>query len=370
MTQQTYPCVIAAIPDDGTYLVALDQDWGRILNRDRQQYWPTGLIGTHLVMTGPWEFLAPDVVSPAMLAEWVAQAHDVEADLTPEQRAHRVASTAARRPVLRGCAACRRHRCPHPGEPLSSPRGDPRPAVHVGADRPTAPGGSAGGAHDGRRAGVARGPGRAAGHRAVSAHELARGTRDGDERGSIPPASSLLAPHLQGWRLHRGLTSMDLAARAGVSFGAISRAENGRPIRRATLARLAHVLDTPVETLLAVEAPPPPPDAALALRTRTRARVPYQAAPIRQPQRSDPLYLRQLASFPTWLLAQQHRPDRIGAIARVADADHGVRRLAAQGAPTGRPTAPDLREAWATWGRWRRNQLRHHTRPVSARKDH
>lgn len=84
--EQTYPRVIAAIPDDGMYLVALDQDWGRILNRRRQWYWPTEQIN---VMTGPWEFLAPDAISPEMLADWIAQAQDMEAGLPEEQRERR-----------------------------------------------------------------------------------------------------------------------------------------------------------------------------------------------------------------------------------------------------------------------------------------
>ena len=86
MARSSYPRIIAAIPDDGMYLVALDATWGRILHHHRQQYWPTGLIGTHLVMTGPWEFLAPDAISPATLAEWIAQAQDMEAWMTPELR--------------------------------------------------------------------------------------------------------------------------------------------------------------------------------------------------------------------------------------------------------------------------------------------
>ena len=83
---RTYPSVLARIEGDEMYLVALDAHWGRILNRTERRYYQTGLIGTHLVMTGPWEFLAPGEVSQATLAEWIAAAHDMEADMTSEQR--------------------------------------------------------------------------------------------------------------------------------------------------------------------------------------------------------------------------------------------------------------------------------------------
>jgi hypothetical protein len=81
--QVTYPRIVYAIPDDGMYLVALTEEWGRILDLRRRCYWAPGLIGTHLAMTGPWEdYAGPQEVLPA----WVAQAQDELGDLTPEQR--------------------------------------------------------------------------------------------------------------------------------------------------------------------------------------------------------------------------------------------------------------------------------------------
>ena len=65
----------------------------------------------------------------------------------------------------------------------------------------------------------------------------------------------VLAPHLQGWRLHRGLTSVQLAAQAGVRFATVSRAENGHGLRRQTLDALEAALAVPVEALISDEAP-------------------------------------------------------------------------------------------------------------------
>ncbi len=186
----------------------------------------------------------------------------------------------------------------------------------------------------------------------------------------LPSAARLPAPHLQGWRLFRGLTSIELAARAGVSFGTVSRSENGRALRGRTLDALARALDVPVAALLssaAHEAPPP----GTPLVLRTRARVPSRATPRRGgDQRADPEYRAQLASFPVWLAAQQERPDGLGALARTVEAaargektaastqDRDRLReliLAAQGQ---RPRDPRLREAWVTWCHWCRNQRR------------
>jgi hypothetical protein len=162
---------------------------------------------------------------------------------------------------------------------------------------------------------------------------------------------------------------VQLAAQAGTGYPTFSRAENGHPARLRTLRKYAHVLYVPVGALLAdapAPPPPPPPGTPLVLRTRSRVRCPYRAVAIREEQRSDPLYLRQLACFETWLLAQQHRPDHIGAIARAADTDPAFRCLAAEGAPTRRPTAPDLLEAWSAWGRCRRYHLHCNRRQESA----
>ena len=74
------------------------------------------------------------------------------------------------------------------------------------------------------------------------------------EPGTAP--GCLLAPHLQVWRLHRGRTSVQLAAQAGVRFATVSRAENGHGLRRQTLDALAAALTVPVETLVSSEAPP------------------------------------------------------------------------------------------------------------------
>jgi hypothetical protein len=93
-----YPHVIATIPDDGMYLVALDPTWGRILNTHQRRYYPTQQIGTILVMSGPWE----DYTGPQdVLGELVAQAHDVEEDLTLEQ--HDVLARRRRQRVAQFC---------------------------------------------------------------------------------------------------------------------------------------------------------------------------------------------------------------------------------------------------------------------------
>ena len=93
------------------------------------------------------------------------------------------------------------------------------------------------------------------------------------------PAPGVLAPHLQGWRLHRGLTSMQLAAQAGVSFGAISRAENGGGLHRRTLDTLARVLGIPVEAPHQMRRWPCAPAPVSAAPLARRACAPMSVSP-------------------------------------------------------------------------------------------
>jgi transcriptional regulator with XRE-family HTH domain len=165
-----------------------------------------------------------------------------------------------------------------------------------------------------------------------------------------------------GWRLHRGLTSVELAQRAGVSYGPVSRAENGGPLRRRTVYALAAALDVRVEELLAVESPPPLPDSALMLRTRSRARAPYRAPRTRPEERAGVTFSMQVAAFPVWLLAQTHREDAIGELARAAAADPPAVLGATLRGKCPSVKAPELRRAWNRWRAWRRNYL-HPARP-------
>jgi hypothetical protein len=102
---------------------------------------------------------------------------------------------------------------------------------------------------------------------------------------------------------------VQLAAEASVGFPTISRGENGHPLKPFTFKKLARVLDCLMEAVLSAATPPPPPGAPLVLHTRTRTRVAYRAPARHQSELNDPAYPAQAASFPLWLLAQQHRTD-------------------------------------------------------------
>ncbi len=58
-----------------------------------------------------------------------------------------------------------------------------------------------------------------------------------------PGAASAKTPALRYWRVQRTLLQQELAQRAGVHYGSISRGESGQALRLLVIRKLAEALD-------------------------------------------------------------------------------------------------------------------------------
>lgn len=58
-------------------------------------------------------------------------------------------------------------------------------------------------------------------------------------------------PHLEAWRRQRGFTQAELAARAGITRGTVSRAEAGTVIQYPSIRQIAEALGLTVAELRA-----------------------------------------------------------------------------------------------------------------------
>lgn len=63
-------------------------------------------------------------------------------------------------------------------------------------------------------------------------------------------STGIQLPHLQAWRLWKGLLQQELAEQSGVTQATISRIENGGEARLGTIAKLAKGLGISREQLL------------------------------------------------------------------------------------------------------------------------
>ena len=66
-------------------------------------------------------------------------------------------------------------------------------------------------------------------------------------------ASDIHVPYLRAWRADKGLTQVELAAKADVARNTVLRAEAGEPVNVRTLAKLARALGITVRELRTVD---------------------------------------------------------------------------------------------------------------------